>query len=103
MNKYLRQAKEKIEDWLSDDSSKSSHWSENWDKALYRIRKCSNDNGAIWYHVQRKVYGNDIWKLIDSRSCKTEEEARKAIESNKEFYRENWNREFTRKVEYIDV
>jgi hypothetical protein len=33
------------------------HWSDDWDKAEYKIRKRSNDNGIVKYHVFRYLNG----------------------------------------------
>lgn len=78
------------------------HWSVDWDKATYQICEHSNDNGITGYRVYRTLFGirTEVTRIF---SEKTYEEALKKVESNKEFYRENYNQIFTQKEKWFDV
>lgn len=84
-------------------NNEETHWSDDWDKAEYRIVKRFNDSGATSYMPQRKLK-KDWEKLINvTFACVTEDEARYKIELDKQFYREAWLREKTEHIEIIKV
>lgn len=78
------------------------HWSDDWEKAEYKIRKFTNDNGFCKYTVFRTLNG-ETEQVSHWLGHKTYEEALKKVEDNKAFYREQWNIQNTGKEEWVNV
>lgn len=85
---------------VKDDTPPPGHWSDNWDKAEYRIMVISNINGNFYY-AQRKGYGQTKWEGLNSLALATEQDARIRIEDDKKFYTNSWYVERQTKTEYI--
>lgn len=81
-------------------SKKQKHWTDDWDKATYRISKHSNDNGWIGYYVFRELHNKE--KLLNTSAYPNLEAANMAVKIDKEFYKKEWNSRYTSKVEYIE-
>ena len=82
----------------------NGHWTDDWEKAEYRIRKFTNDNGYVNYKTYRTLNGETkLASLSNKFGYKTEKEALKSVEDCKAFHRENWNRHYTGKEEWINV
>jgi len=80
------------------------HWSDDWEKAVYKIKKYTNDNGCCNYKPYRTLNGETNIAIMSSKfGYKSEKDCLKAIEDDKDFYKENWNREYTSKVDWLDV
>jgi len=78
------------------------HWADDWEKAEYKIRKYSNDNGYCKYTVFRTLNG-ETEQISHWLGHEKYEEALKKVEDNKAFYREQWNIQNTGKEEWINV
>lgn len=78
------------------------HWTTDWDKATYKIKKVSNDNGDLRFTVYRTLFG--VTEMISHwMGHPTIKEAISKVESDKLFYQEEWNRINTKNEEWIEV
>lgn len=88
----------------SDSEPLIGHWTDDWEKAEYKIRKFTNDNGYVNYKAYRTLNDKtELASLSNKFGYKTEKEALKAVEDCKAFHRENWNKHYTNKEEWINV
>jgi len=82
----------------------NGHWSDDWEKAEYKIKKYTNANGYCKYYPYRTLNGKTELASLASRfGYNSEEDARKAIENCKAFHQEEWNRHYTGKTKWINV
>lgn len=80
------------------------HWSDDWEKAEYKIKKCTNANGYRRYYPYRTLNGKTELATMSSKfGYDSEEGAREAIRQCKDFHREAWNHNYTKKTELIHV
>jgi hypothetical protein len=82
----------------------SGHWSDDWEKAEYKIWKYTNDNGYCNYKPYRTLNGETKMASMAAKfGYKSKRKALEAIEDCKKFHKENWNTHYSGKVEWIDV
>lgn len=87
---------------VSKRLEEEGHWSDDWEKAEYKIKKFTNDNGFCKYTVFRTLHGKTE-QVSHWLGHKTYEEALKKVEDNKDFYRKEWNIQNTSKEDWINV
>lgn len=89
--------------FIKSISEEESHWSEDWDKAEYRILKKYNDNGNTTYRAQRMLHKG--WEnLVGNRfPCDNESDAIYLIRKDREFYEKEWMKRATENVEIIPI
>jgi hypothetical protein len=92
---------EKVVDKVIADEDR--HWSDDWDKAEYRILKKVNETGRTSFTPQRRLNGEWQKLLNVPFALDTETDARHKILQDKEYYQDAWIRERAEKVEVIKV
>lgn len=84
-------------------AEKEPHWSDDWDKAEYRIVKKSNDTGRVSYRPQRCVKNHWSNLIHDTYAYDTESDARFSIDRDRNFYKQAYIREQTENIEIIEI
>ena len=103
MIRYIKYLTSKLRTRFKNVVTHTTHWSEHWELAQYRIQEITDDNGFERYNPQRLAYGSTNWKNIISFSRETFKKAKADIKSNKEYYRKEYNRHFTTKIKNINI
>lgn len=88
--------------FLFPPKKEKAHWCDDWDKAKYTIRKHTNNNGYLNYEVYRTLHGK-CERVSGVLGHENYQAALNKIESNKNFYRQQWNTRYTNKIEWIEV
>lgn len=82
---------------------KEAHWSDDWEKAKYRIVKKWNDTGRISFRPQRCLDNHWSNLIHDTYTFDTESDARYSIDKDRDFYKQAYLKERSEKVEIIDI
>ena len=89
----------------NNTTEKKTHWTDNWDKSQYRIKKNTFGDNAK-YIAEKKSYSDDTFRKLRNFSIfdyDTYDDALNAINQDKAFFEKHWNKHNKSNIEYFYI